>query len=121
MVCRAEHLWLGLTLRDLSWRCLLLAPSFEWGSASWRPCWLPPGNQAIFEKIWLGHEDVENAELKQPFDAIRVLSEATRVVDLAAARQEIEAGRRPRTGKLPSSTRNRELWPLVRLVHLWWS
>jgi site-specific DNA recombinase len=58
-------------------------------------------NQAIFEKIWVGHEDVENAELKQPFDAIRVLSEATRIVDQAAARQEIEAGKEAENGKAP--------------------
>ena len=58
-------------------------------------------NQAIFEKIWIGHEDVENADLKQPFDAIRVVSEATRIVDLAAARQEIEAGKGAENGKAP--------------------
>jgi site-specific DNA recombinase len=48
-------------------------------------------NQAIFEAIWVSHEgEVERSQLKAPFDEIRVISEATRIVNEAAARREAE-------------------------------
>ncbi len=47
-------------------------------------------NQAIFEALWISHEDVERSDLKSPFDAIRVLSEATRIVNEAATGREAE-------------------------------
>jgi site-specific DNA recombinase len=40
-------------------------------------------NQAIFKAIWVSHEDIEDSQLNTPFDEIRVVSEATRIVNLA--------------------------------------
>lgn len=48
-------------------------------------------NQAIFQAIWISHEDVERSELDSPFDEIRIVSEATRIVEKAAAQHEAEA------------------------------
>jgi hypothetical protein len=47
-------------------------------------------NQAIFEAIWVSHEDVERSQLTTPFDQLRILSEATRIVEQAAAQYEAE-------------------------------
>ena len=44
-------------------------------------------NQAIFEAIWISHEDIERSQLSAPFAELRILSEATRIVEGAAARQ----------------------------------
>jgi hypothetical protein len=49
-----------------------------------------------------------------PFDEIRVIREANRIIN--------KAMQRIRKAKLPTpKMRNRELWPLVPLLHLWWS
>jgi hypothetical protein len=40
-------------------------------------------NQAIFAAIWVSHEDVQDSQLTPPFDEIRVVSEATRIVNQA--------------------------------------
>jgi hypothetical protein len=66
-------------------------------------------NQAIFEAIWISHEDVERTQLTQPFDEIRVVAEARQIVENAArspqnGRQAATANRtkgqsaRPRDG-----------------------
>ena len=47
-------------------------------------------NQAIFEAIWVSHEDIERSQLTSPFEELRILSEATRIVEQAAARHEAE-------------------------------
>jgi hypothetical protein len=49
-------------------------------------------NQAIFEAIWVSHEDIERSQLTAPFDEIRILSEATRIVDEAASRHQAKVG-----------------------------
>ena len=41
-------------------------------------------NQAIFKAIWVCDEDVENSELNSPYEEIRIVSEATRIVNQAA-------------------------------------
>ena len=40
-------------------------------------------NQAIFAAIWVSHEDIEDSQLNTPFDEIRVISEANRIVNQA--------------------------------------
>jgi site-specific DNA recombinase len=40
-------------------------------------------NQAIFKAIWISHEDIDDSQLTTPFDEIRVVSEATRIVNQA--------------------------------------
>ncbi len=38
-------------------------------------------NQAIFKALWVSHEDIKDSQLNTPFDEIRVVSEATRIVN----------------------------------------
>ncbi len=40
-------------------------------------------NQAIFKAIWVSHEDIDDSQLNAPFDEIRIVSEATRIVNQA--------------------------------------
>jgi hypothetical protein len=40
-------------------------------------------NQAIFKALWISHEDIEDSQLNTPFDEIRTVSEATRIVNQA--------------------------------------
>jgi hypothetical protein len=40
-------------------------------------------DQAIFVAIWLSHEDIGDSQLNTPFDEIRIVSEATRIVNQA--------------------------------------
>jgi site-specific DNA recombinase len=58
-------------------------------------------NQAIFEAIWISHDDIERSQLNAPFDEIRLVSEATRIVDRAAQRLS-EGTQKARNGKAPN-------------------
>jgi site-specific DNA recombinase len=53
-------------------------------------------NQSIFAAIMVSHEDVEDSQLNAPFDEIRIVSEAARIVEEAAARQEAKNGQSSR-------------------------
>jgi site-specific DNA recombinase len=55
--------------------------------------------QAIFAGLWISHEDVERSKLNEPFDAIRVITEATRIASQATA---VSGGvRKAEKGKAP--------------------
>jgi len=54
---------------------------------------------------------------EDPFDEIRVVSEATSIVNEAAKRISADA----KTAKAPDPQRSRELWARVLLQHLWWA
>jgi hypothetical protein len=61
--------------------------------------------RASTRRFWVSHEgEVERSQLKTPFDEIRVISEATRIVNDAAARRGAEpvgAGLEAENGKAP--------------------
>lgn len=59
--------------------------------------------------------------LRAPFDEIRILSEARRIVERAAAHQEAEAEQEAENGKAPALIEESGALTLVLLVHLWWS
>ncbi len=62
-------------------------------------------NQSIFAAIMVSHEDIEDSQLNAPFDEIRIVSEATRIVEDAAATQEAskitDRLQKPKDGQSP--------------------
>jgi site-specific DNA recombinase len=50
-------------------------------------------NQAIFEAIWVSHDDVERSQLTAPFEQLRILSEATRIAEEATAQHKAREAR----------------------------
>ena len=57
-------------------------------------------NQSIFKAIWVSHEDVQDSQLNQPFDEIRVISEANRIVN-----QAMQGLAKARKGQAPDPNR----------------
>ncbi len=55
-------------------------------------------NQALFQAMWVHHEDIERSELNSPFEEARVVAEAARIVENAAGRLERETEGRAEAG-----------------------
>lgn len=86
-------------------------------------------NQALFEALWVCHDDISEALLSSPFQEVRDLA-----AGLEAASQARETGSRPargpclasgraglKTPKSPSPRGKRGFWLGVRLEPKWWS